>query len=156
MWPALARKGYRIRPAVRRPDLAGHLQPLGWSGRSMPMQANLRYPESVEAAVRGADVVINLVGIVFERGKQRFEAVHADGARASPRGCRRGARISTSRRSAPIRPARAPRASKALGEAAVLAARSGCDDLRPSIVFGPGTISSTASPRWRGWRRCCR
>ena len=79
---ALARAGYRIRPAVRRPDLAGHLQPLGRVGQIHAVQANLRYPASVEAAVHGADVVINLVGILFERGKQRFEAVQAEGAHA--------------------------------------------------------------------------
>src|ERR1041385_6480688 len=66
---ALARAGYRIRPAVRRPDLAFHLQPLGRVGQIHPVHANLRYPASVEAAVRDADVVINLVGILFERGK---------------------------------------------------------------------------------------
>src|SRR4029079_9478509 len=72
---ALAREGYRIRNAVRRPDLAGHLQPMGRVGQIHSVQANLRYPASVESAVRDADVVINLVGILFERGKQRFEAV---------------------------------------------------------------------------------
>src|SRR5882757_2577600 len=77
---ALAKRDYRIRIAVRRPDLAGHLQPLGRVGQIHAVQANLRYPASVEAAVRGADVVINLVGILFERGKQRFEAVQAEGA----------------------------------------------------------------------------
>src|SRR5436305_6036120 len=77
---ALAKLGYRIRVAVRRPELAGHLQPAGRVGQIHAVQANLRYPASVEAAVRDADVVINLVGILFERGKQRFEAVHAEGA----------------------------------------------------------------------------
>ena len=74
---ALAKRGYRIRVAVRRPELAGHLQPLGRVGQIHAVQANLRYPASVEAAVRDADVVINLVGILFERGRQRFEAVQA-------------------------------------------------------------------------------
>src|SRR6266481_3684006 len=74
---ALAKRQYRIRVAVRRPELAGYLQPLGRVGQIHAVQANLRYPASVEAAVRGADVVINLVGILFERGKQRFEAVQA-------------------------------------------------------------------------------
>ena len=54
---ALARRHYRIRVAVRRPDLAGHLQPLGRVGQIHPVQANVRHPGSVEAAVRGADVV---------------------------------------------------------------------------------------------------
>ncbi|MDR3467334.1 MAG: NAD(P)H-binding protein, partial [Xanthobacteraceae bacterium] len=79
---ALARRDYRIRVAVRRPDLAGHLQPLGRVGQIHAVQANLRYPESVTAAVRDADVVINLVGILAESGAQRFAAVQAGGAGA--------------------------------------------------------------------------
>ncbi|MGB8527585.1 MAG: NmrA family NAD(P)-binding protein, partial [Rhodoplanes sp.] len=74
---ALARDGYRIRAAVRRPDLAGHLQPLGRVGQIHAVQANLRHPASVEAAVHDSAVVVNLVGILFERGRQRFAAVHA-------------------------------------------------------------------------------
>src|SRR3954451_11254485 len=79
---ALARRGYRIRVAVRRPDLAGHLQPVGRVGQIHAVQANLRYPASVEAAARDADVVIKLVGILFERGRQKFAAVQAFGAEA--------------------------------------------------------------------------
>src|SRR5437773_3562482 len=80
---ALAKLGYRIRVAVRRPELAGYLQPLGRVGQIHAVQANLRYPASVEAAARGADAVINLVGILFERGRQRFDAVQAQGAEAA-------------------------------------------------------------------------
>src|SRR5829696_9188863 len=79
---ALAKKGYRIRVAVRRPDLAGYLQPLGRVGQIHAVQANLRYQRSIEAAMRDAGIVINLVGILFERGHQRFEAVHTSGAEA--------------------------------------------------------------------------
>jgi uncharacterized protein YbjT (DUF2867 family) len=79
---ALAKRGYRIRVAVRRPDLAGHLQPLGDVGQIHAVQANLRYPSSVEAAARDADILINHVGILFERGQQRFEAVQTFGAEA--------------------------------------------------------------------------
>jgi NADH dehydrogenase len=85
---ALAREGYRVRPAVRRPDLAGHLQPLGRVGQIHAVQANLRYPESVVAAVRGADVVVNLVGILFERGKQSFDACRPEGAACVARAAR--------------------------------------------------------------------
>src|SRR5436853_5345348 len=77
---ALCKRGYRIRVAVRRPDLAGHLQPLGRVGQVHAVQANLRYPASVQAAARNADVIVNLVGILYERGKQRFSAVQAEGA----------------------------------------------------------------------------
>src|SRR5882757_9497160 len=72
---ALAERQYRIRVAVRRPDLTGHLQPLGCVGQIHAVQANVRNRPSVAAAVRGSDVVINLVGILFESGRQRFDAV---------------------------------------------------------------------------------
>src|SRR5919201_754797 len=77
---ALCKRDYRIRVAVRRPELAGHLQPLGRVGQIHAVQANLRYPESVQAAARGSDAIVNLVGILFESGRQRFAAVHRDGA----------------------------------------------------------------------------
>jgi NADH dehydrogenase len=63
---ALAKQHYRIRVAVRRPDLAGHLQPLVCVGQIHAVQANVLHAASVAAAVRGSDVVINLVGILFE------------------------------------------------------------------------------------------
>jgi NADH dehydrogenase len=136
---ALAREGYRIRPAVRRPDLAFHLQPLGRVGQIHAVQANLRYPASVEAAVRGADVVINLVGILFERGKQRFEAVQADGAHhvvqaAAAAGARM---IHVSALGADPNSSSSYARSKAAGEAAVFAAAPDATIFRPSIVFGP-------------------
>jgi NAD(P)-dependent dehydrogenase (short-subunit alcohol dehydrogenase family) len=77
---ALAKQRYRIRVAVRRPDRAGHLQPLGCVGQIHAVQANVLHPASVAAAVRGSDVVINLVGILFESGRQRFDSVHSFGA----------------------------------------------------------------------------
>ncbi len=136
---ALAKDGYRVRVAVRRPDLAGHLQPLGRVGQIHAVQANLRYPDSVEAAARGADVVINLVGILFERGRQRFDAVQAFGAEvvalaASAFGARL-VHISSigADESSPSAYARA----KARGEKLVLAAMPSATILRPSVVFGP-------------------
>ena len=77
---ALAKRHYRIRVAVRRPELAGPLQPLGRVGQIHAVQANLRHAASVEAAARDAQVLVNLVGILFERGRQRFQAVHTYGA----------------------------------------------------------------------------
>jgi len=124
---------------VRRPDLAGHLQPLGRVGQIHSVQANLRYPASVEAAVRDADVVINLTGILFERGRQRFEAVHAEGAATVARAtAAAGARlIHVSALGAdPDGPALYAR-TKAAGEAAVLAATPDATIFRPSILFGP-------------------
>jgi len=74
---ALCKRDYRVRVAVRRPELAGHLQPLGRVGEIHAVQANVRYPASVEAAMRDAQVAINLVGILSEGGGQTFDAVHA-------------------------------------------------------------------------------
>src|ERR1700741_2568240 len=79
---ALAKLGYRVPVAVRRPELAAFLQPLGQVGQIHAVQANVRHSSSVEAAARDADVVINLVGILFERGRQKFEAVQSFGAEA--------------------------------------------------------------------------
>src|SRR5665647_2496611 len=76
---ALAKRDYRIRVAVRRPELANFLQPLGRVGQIHAVQANLRHAQSVDAAARDAHVVVNLVGILAEGGKQRFDKVHTYG-----------------------------------------------------------------------------
>jgi len=136
---ALARAGYRVRPAVRRPDLAGHLQPLGRVGQIHAVQANLRYPGSVEAAVRDADVVINLVAVLYERGKQTFEAVQAEGASTVARAAAAaGARlIHVSALGADPDSSSLYARTKAAGEAAVLATVPDATIFRPSIMFGP-------------------
>jgi uncharacterized protein YbjT (DUF2867 family) len=136
---ALAKLGYRIRVAVRRPELAGYLQPLGRVGQIHAVQANLRYPASVEAATRGADVVINLVGILFERGRQRFDAVQAFGAEAVALAAAAfGARmIHVSAIGADEQSPSHYARSKAAGERLVLAAVPSAVILRPSVVFGP-------------------
>ncbi|MGE0037191.1 MAG: NAD-dependent epimerase/dehydratase family protein, partial [Xanthobacteraceae bacterium] len=64
---ALAKRGYRVRVAVRRPELAGFLQPMGRVGQIHAVQANLRYPDSVAAAANDSEILINLVGILYER-----------------------------------------------------------------------------------------
>jgi NADH dehydrogenase len=136
---ALARRDYRIRVAVRRPDLAGHLQPLGRVGQIHAVQANLRYPDSVTAAARQADVVINLVAILYERARQTFPAVHVAGADAVARAAAAaGARmVHVSALGAdPDSPSQYAR-TKAAGEAAVRAAVPGATIFRPSILFGP-------------------
>ncbi len=135
----LARRGYRIRVAVRRPELAGHLQPSGRVGQIHAVQANLRYPASVEAAARDSDVIINLVGILFERGRQRFEAVQSFGAEAvALAAAAYGARlIHVSAIGADANSPSLYARSKAMGEKLVLAAQPSATILRPSIVFGP-------------------
>ncbi|MFC0240247.1 complex I NDUFA9 subunit family protein [Rhodopseudomonas telluris] len=136
---ALARRDYRIRVAVRRPELAGHLQPLGRVGQIHAVQANLRYPESVQAAMRDSRVAINLVGILAEGGAQRFDAVQAEGAVAIAKAAAAiGARlVHVSAIGADASSASRYARSKAAGEQAVLAAVPHATILRPSVVFGP-------------------
>ncbi|MCK0197059.1 complex I NDUFA9 subunit family protein [Ancylobacter sp. 6x-1] len=136
---ALARQGWRIRVAVRRPDLAGHLQPLGAVGQINPVQANLRYPASVLRAAEGAEVVINLVGIMHEGGKQRFDAVQGFGARQVAAAAKEvGARlIHVSAIGADANSASGYARSKAAGEAAAFELKPDVVVFRPSLVFGP-------------------
>ncbi len=136
---ALARRRYRIRVAVRRPDLAGHLQPLGSVGQIHAVQANVRDARSIEAAARDSDIIINLTGILFERGRQRFETVHhvgAEGIALAAAAC--GARmIHVSALGADENSPSLYARTKALGEKAVLAATPEATLFRPSVVFGP-------------------
>jgi uncharacterized protein YbjT (DUF2867 family) len=137
---ALAKRGYRVRVAVRRPDLAGHLQPMGIVGQVQAIQANLRYLDSVARAVQGADAVVNLVGILSPSGNQSFEAVQAAGAGAIATACRNAGitnLVHVSAIGADIHSDSAYARSKAEGEASVLAAVPDGIILRPSIVFGP-------------------
>lgn len=136
---ALANRGYRIRVAVRRPELTGHLRPMGKVGQIHAVQANLRFPPSVAAALHGADIAVNLVGILFERGQQRFEAIQAAGAETVALAAKSaGARlVHVSAIGADLRsPSRYAR-SKAEGERRVLAAAPDTTIVRPSIAFGP-------------------
>jgi uncharacterized protein YbjT (DUF2867 family) len=136
---ALAKRDYRIRVAVRRPELAGYLQPLGRVGQIHGVQANLRYPASVEAAMRDCDIAVNLVGILTEGGAQTFDAVQGRGAETVAKAATAvGARLVHvsaigADANSPSRYARA----KAAGEKAVTSALPAATILRPSILFGP-------------------
>jgi uncharacterized protein YbjT (DUF2867 family) len=136
---ALAKRGYRVRVAVRRPELAGYLQPMGRVGQIHAVQANLRYPESVTAAVRDADVVINLVGILFERGRQRFDAVMTAGAQTVARAAQAVSAplVHVSAIGADEESSSHYAQAKAEGERLVLAAHQAAVIVRPSIIFGP-------------------
>ncbi len=137
---ALARRGYRIRVAVRRPDLAEHVQPLGAVGQIMPVQANLRHRWSVDRAVEGADAVVNLVGVLYEAGAQTFDAVQAFGPRAVAEAARAAGIdrvVHVSAIGADAASASAYARSKAAGEAAVFDTVPQAVVLRPSVVFGP-------------------
>ncbi len=136
---ALAKRGYRVRVAVRRPDLAVHLQPLGGVGQIQAIQANLRFRWSIDRAVQGADHVVNLVAILHEGGKQRFDALQEFGARAVAEAARAvGAGLThVSAIGADKDSASKYASTKALGEAAVLETVKDAVILRPSIIFGP-------------------
>ncbi len=136
----LAKRGVRVRAAVRRPDLAGHLQPMGAVGQIHPIQANVRYPKSVDAAVDGADLVVNFVAILAASGRQTYDALHVKGARAVAKaakaaGARQLVHISAIGAD-PKSPSNYGR-TKAMGEQAVLEEFPDAIIIRPSIVFGP-------------------
>ncbi len=137
---ALAQAGWRVRVATRRPDLAFFLQPAGKVGQIHAVQANIRYPDSVAAAVREAYAVINLVGILSPSGKQTFDAIQHEGAEAVAKAAAAaGARffVQMSAIGANADGASAYAKTKAEGEAAVLQAFPSATILRPSVVFGP-------------------
>lgn len=137
---ALARKGWRVRVAVRRPDLAEFLHTAGAVGQIQPVQANLRYPASVAAVLEGAEMVVNATGLRAESGAQTYQAVHVDGAAvlaraASAAGVR--AYVHVSGIGADAQSASPYIASKGHGEAMTLKAYPDAVVLRPSVVFGP-------------------
>jgi uncharacterized protein YbjT (DUF2867 family) len=136
---ALAKRDYRIRVAVRRAELANFLQPLGRVGQIHAVQANLRHAQSVDAAARDAQVVVNLVGILAEGSKQRFDKVHTYGTEqvalaANAHGARL---VHVSALGADENSPAAYARSKAAAEKLALAAQPQAVIMRPSILFGP-------------------
>ena len=135
-----ARIGARVRAAVRRPERAGFLRPMGDVGQIAPVAANIRDGASVAAAVKGADIVVNLVGVLAERGRQTFSAVHIAGARhvaeaAAAAGVRTLVHVSSIGADSHAQANYA--ATKGAGEDAVRRAFPAAAIVRPSIVFGP-------------------
>ncbi|MDX1402097.1 MAG: complex I NDUFA9 subunit family protein [Kiloniellales bacterium] len=136
----LASRGWRIRVAVRRPRQARDLQPLGTVGQITAIAAKVQDPVSVRAAVDGADLIVNLTGLLYESGDQSFEAVHVEGAAgvasaAKEAGAGRLIHMSALGADASAAPAYAR--TKGRGEAAVREVFPEAAILRPSIVFGP-------------------
>ncbi len=137
---SLAKRGYRIRVACRRPDLAGHVVPLGVPGQIVPVQTNVRYPASVAAACDGAYAVVNLTGLLFNGGAQTFDAVHVFGAEAVAKAAKSAKAqmlIHLSAIGADVGSASAYAQTKAEGEAKAKANFPGVSIVRPSVVFGP-------------------
>ena len=137
---ALVHRGWRIRVAVRRPDLAAFLQPIGGVGQIQPVQANLRFPDSIAAAVEGATAVVNATGVTAESGAQTYKAVHVEGALALAKAAlaaRASSYVHISGIGADPNSASPYIASKGLGEKATRDAIPDAVIMRPSVVFGP-------------------
>jgi NADH dehydrogenase len=136
----IAKTGARVRAAVRRPDNAGYLKPMGDVGQITPIAANIRDDASVAAAVDGVDAVINLVGILFPSRKQNFNALQSVGAQrlasaAKAAGAKRFLHMSAI--GADSKADSVYASSKGIGEQLVQEAFPGASIIRPSIVFGP-------------------
>jgi uncharacterized protein YbjT (DUF2867 family) len=135
----LARDGWSVRVAVRRPDEALFLKTAGAIGQITPVATNVRNRTSVTRAVAGADAVVNLVGILHEAGRQKFQAVQAEGARTiAEEAARAGVHhlVHISAIGADANSNSSYARTKAEGEAAVRQAFPKATILRPSIVFG--------------------
>lgn len=129
-----------VRVAVRDPEAAMFLKVLGDPGQIVPIRGDITDRASVEAAVRDADAVINLVGILYERGRRTFKAIHVDGARTvaeAAKGAGAGRFVQMSAIGADADSPAAYARTKAAGEAAVKDAFAGASIVRPSVVFGP-------------------
>jgi NADH dehydrogenase len=137
---ALARGGWRVRVACRRPHLAPELRVMGEVGQIELMQANVRVPSSLDRALEGAEAVVYLVGTLWEHGPQKFEALHVDGPRAVAEAAAKAgiARLTViSAIGADANSSSKYARTKAAGEAAVREAFPTATIVRPSVVFGP-------------------
>lgn len=137
---ALAKKGHRIRVAVRRPHLANYLLPMGHVGQIQLLKANVTSPDAVAFALRGATTAINFVGLLHESGRQRFRSIHSDAAGLVARaawaaGARTFVHVSTAGIEA--NPESQYALTKVDGERLVREAFPEATVLKPSIVFGP-------------------
>jgi uncharacterized protein YbjT (DUF2867 family) len=135
----MAKEGWRVRVAVRRPNEALFVRPYGTPGQVEPVGCNIRDDASVRAALRGADAVVNCVGILNRSGKNTFDAVQAEGAGriariATEEGV--GQLVQLSAIGADAQSESSYARTKGDGEAAVLAAFPNAVILRPSIIFG--------------------
>lgn len=139
---ALARRGWRIRVAVRNPVLAIEIQPLGDPGQIQFMRCDITNPADVAQAVRGANAVVNLVGVLHDAGGKRgFDAVHTEAAKTIAEAAKAAGVERLVQISAIGADAASPSAygrTKAQAEAAVRAVYPDAVILRPSLVFGAG------------------
>lgn len=137
---ALTARGWRVRAAVRNPHTAHELKVIGDVGQVQLVQANLRFPNSVARAVEGSDAVINLVGVLFEAGRQTFESLHVNGCdvigdACAAAGVKNVALVSAIGADAESESDYAR--TKGEGENVLREHVPTADILRPSILFGP-------------------
>ena len=138
---ALARQGWRVRVAVRRPALAQDLRILGDVGQIQPVRCDITRPEDVAAALKGAQAAVNLVGILFETPGRGFDTAHVEGGRNVAEACVAagvGRLVQISAIGADVNAEGEYGRSKGQAEAAVRAIKPDAVILRPSIVFGNG------------------
>lgn len=138
---ALARRGWRVRIAVRRPDRAWKLQTSGSVGQLQAVRCDVTRREDVEAALRGADAAVNLVGILFESGRRTFHALHVEASRNIAEACAAGGvgrLVQISAIGANPESGSDYAMSKAAAEMAVREVKPDAVVIRPSIVFGAG------------------
>lgn len=138
---ALARRGWRVRVAVRRPDRAYKLQTSGHVGQIQAVRCDVTRPADVEAALRGADAAINLVGILYESGRRTFHAMHVEGARNIAEACAAAGvdrLVHVSALGADPESESDYALSKAAAEMAVREVKPDAVVIRPSVVFGAG------------------
>lgn len=135
----MAKAGWRVRVAVRRPNEALYVKPYGVVGQVEPILCNIRDDASVRAALQGADAVVNCVGILNNRGRNKFDAVQHEGAEriariAAVEGVKRMVHLSAI--GADTESDSDYARSKGLGEASVMTYFPNATILRPSVVFG--------------------
>jgi uncharacterized protein YbjT (DUF2867 family) len=138
---ALARKGWRIRVAVRNPASSVELKVMGDVGQIQPVRCDITNPEDVARALRGADAAVNLVGILFETPGRGFDKTHVEGSRNVAEACVAqsvGRLVQMSAIGADVKSEGAYGRSKGEAEAAVRKIKADAVILRPSIVFGTG------------------
>jgi len=136
----LAADGWIVRVGCRDVEAAQFLVPLGDPGQIVPLAADITRPDSVSALVDGADAVVNLVGILYERGRRTFQSIHVDGAaNVAQAAARTGAKhlVQMSAIGSDPSSEAAYGRTKASGEQAVRDAFPDATVLRPSVVFGP-------------------
>ncbi|CAN5168491.1 complex I NDUFA9 subunit family protein [soil metagenome] len=138
---ALARAGWRVRVAVRKPGLAGDLRVLGDVGQVQPVRCDVSKAADVAAALKGATAAVNLIGILYESGKRTFETMHVEASRTIAQACAAHditTLVQISALGADVNAASEYSRTKGEAEAAVRAVIPSAVILRPSIIFGAG------------------